>query len=82
LTTNGSIIQINTTDKLRAGTYSVTFSATLTETGSNPPNPTVHPARTVSFDIIIVDPCTVTVITPPTIANPAATVKIDEDAFF
>jgi hypothetical protein len=24
----------------------------------------------------------VTVITPPTIANPATTVKIDEDAFF
>jgi len=47
LTTNGSIIEINTTDKLKAGTYSVTFSATLTDTRSNPSNPTVHPARTV-----------------------------------
>jgi hypothetical protein len=82
LTTNGAIIEINTTDKTKAGTYSVTFSATLTETGSANGSNTVHPARTVTFDIIVVDPCTVTVITPPTIANPATTVKIDEDAFF
>jgi len=82
LSTNGAVIEINTTDKTKAGTYSVTFSATLSETGSNSPSTTTHTAVTVTFDIIIVDPCTVTVITPPTIATPAATVKVDEDATF
>jgi len=82
LATNGPVIEINSTDKTKAGTYSVTFSATLSETGSAGGSVTTHAAKSVTYDIEVLDPCKSTTITPPTIASPAMTVKVDEDATF
>lgn len=53
----------------------------MNETGSTG-TITSHTTPTVTFTVIVIDPCTETVITPPTIASPSMNLKVDTDATF
>lgn len=81
ITAVGATLEINTTDKTKAGNYSVTLATTVNETGSTG-STTSHTQPTVTFTVIVIDPCTETVITAPTIAAPSMTLKVDTDLTF
>ena len=59
----------------------MTLATSLSETGSTG-SVTVHTGPSVTFTVIIIDPCTVSSLTAPNIANPAISLKVDTDASF